>query len=91
MFLEALMAGMLSYNPYQLDNVRFDKDVKPIFKNYCVECHKGITNYEVATKFKGKIFDKVVNKKQMPPNFRLKLSDYEVEVVKKWIEGGAKK
>jgi uncharacterized membrane protein len=69
----------------------FEKDVKPIFENYCVECHKGISKYEVAVGHKDKIYDKIVLKKEMPPNFRLKLSDHEVDIVKDWIESGTKK
>lgn len=86
-----ILMATLGFNPYSLENVSFEKDVKPIFKNYCVECHKGITNYSVATQFKDKIYDKIVLKKEMPPNFRLKLSDYEVEVVKQWVKQGTKK
>lgn len=77
--------------PYNLENIRFDRDVRPIFKQYCVECHTGITNYHSAYKNKDKIYDKIVLKKEMPPNFRLKLTDREVEVVKTWIDEGAKK
>jgi uncharacterized membrane protein len=68
--------------------VSFNAEVRPIFKKRCQKCHKGITNYETAYGYKDKIYIKVSNN-EMPPKYKLQLTEYERDTIKEWIEGGA--
>lgn len=84
----------------------FKKDVAPLMKDACSSCHAGakkkakldVTDYDSVMKFvksgeaeKSKLHMSLLGKgaKQMPP--KNPLADDQVELIKKWIAGGAKK
>jgi hypothetical protein len=74
------------------EEVSFKQDVRPVFKRYCAGCHFGSLNYSAAYQNRIKILNKFVRSRQMPPKY---ISDrpsrVEVELVRRWIESGAKK
>jgi hypothetical protein len=83
-----LFLGIMS----RADEISFKQDVRPIFKRYCAGCHFGSINYSAAYQNRSKIYSKFVKSRQMPPKY---ISDrpsaVEVELVRRWIESGAKK
>jgi uncharacterized membrane protein len=82
-----LLIGQFSY----AQDLSFERDIKPIMTNNCVKCHAGVTNYETVFKQKDKIYSKLVKKREMPPKYSMTISDAEVNLIKRWIEQGAKK
>lgn len=88
------LTATITRNPnsnFSVVEVTFTNDMKPIFKRYCVSCHAGILNYEVAYKQRGKIYNKFVKNSKMPPKYAEQPSQVDVDLVKAWIEQGAKK
>ena len=78
-------------------DISYKKDVTPIFKKHCSECHnksawpdKNWMDYEIAKNNSEKINKRVVIDKNMPPGNFTGMSDAEREIVKKWIDGGMK-
>ena len=68
------------------------KEVKPIFKNRCSECHdsmkdKNWQNYDTAYKFRYQIKEKLITR-EMPPVGTI--SDDERKQLISWVDGGAK-
>lgn len=88
--MKILLLLMLSQASYG-ETLSFNKDVKPILVNNCVKCHPGTTNYDTVFKQRDKIYNKLVKKKEMPPKYSMTISDAEVDLIKRWIEQGAKK
>lgn len=73
-------------------DVTFEKDIKPIFQRYCVKCHVGATKYEVAFGLKHKILEKLINRKEMPPIYEgNRPTQEEIDLVKEWLDNGARK
>jgi len=75
--------------------ISFKKDIRPIFKQACTKCHNGsnklpdITKYQVAFDLKNEIVARVTSDKTMP--MYGKLSESNRELIKLWVEQGAKK
>lgn len=71
------------------NNISFEKHVRPIFQKHCSSCHVGSLDYETSYRQRDRIREKVT-KREMPPRYRLQLNEQEVEIVKQWLEQGAK-
>ena len=71
--------------------VTFEKNIRPIFQSHCISCHPGSVNYSVAYKQRDKIFKKVVRLREMPPKYATRPNENEIELIRKWIENGAKR
>jgi hypothetical protein len=75
--------------------VSFERDIKPVFKTACTKCHNGknelpnITEYSVAFKLRTEIVQRVTSDKTMP--MYGKLSESNRDLIKAWVEQGAKK
>lgn len=73
----------------------YTKDIYPIFKNRCSLCHNdnwadhNWLNYDIAYKNREKIKNRVWIKRDMPASGTI--SDKEREMVKDWVDEGAKK
>lgn len=67
------------------------KDIEPIFKKRCAQCHNSTTpgmnwqDYKVAFAKRDKIRLRVTNR-SMPPNVRL--DKEEIELIQKWVDQG---
>lgn len=85
-----LLISGTSHPGMLMSTIGFEKDVKPIFQKHCAECHQGSLDYATSYRQRTKIYDKVV-KREMPPKYRLQLSDMERRTVKLWLKQGAKK
>lgn len=70
--------------------VTFD-DVRPILQKNCTSCHPGASSYDVAYGMKDKIYQLFIVEGKMPPKHRFQPTASEKELVKKWIDQGAKK
>lgn len=77
------------------DSISYKKDITPIFKKHCAECHsasswpdKNWMNYEIAKNNSQKIKLRSVDQKNMPPGNFTGMSDVEREVIKRWVDGG---
>jgi uncharacterized membrane protein len=75
----------------------FNKDIKPLVEKRCMPCHTGqiqtlpnFTIYKTAHLNRFKIRKRVVELKNMPPGNSTQMTDEEREIIKKWIDGGAK-
>lgn len=74
----------------------FEKDIKPIMNSYCggIFCHHGKpsiwTNYQTVKKSidSGSFKEQVIEKKTMPKRKHLPQKEYDI--LKTWIEKGAK-
>lgn len=73
------------------NTVRYEADIKPLFQQYCSQCHSGAMKYEVAVELQDRIYKKFVEQRSMPPKYSNQPTDAEVNLVKKWIELGAKR
>ena len=74
------------------DTVSFEKDIKPIFKKNCTECHSGSIDYKSAVNYKRKLYKKLVLLRQMPPKYSGNtLTQAEVDLIKKWLNTGTQK
>ncbi|MBK7600217.1 MAG: hypothetical protein IPJ07_17535 [Acidobacteria bacterium] len=97
----------VSSNAPGSNQVTFTKDVAPIFRNKCEECHRSggvapmsFATYEEARPWSKSIREKVVSR-EMPPFHAAgplgqyqhdpRLTDDEVATIAKWIEGGSQK
>jgi len=76
-------------------NPTFTNPVQNIFANKCFICHnkrsmpgKDWTKYEQAYKYRKRIYDRVIIRKDMPKG--LTMTNEEREIIKKWIDQGAK-
>jgi len=76
----------------------YTKDIRPIVMNRCTPCHTGqvqglpnFSKYEVAFKKRDKIMLRVVTQKSMPPGNFTNITDKERNLIKQWIDAGAKK
>lgn len=69
-------------------DVGFQQHIKPIFEKHCSGCHIGSLDYETSVRQKDKILEKVT-KREMPPRYRLQLSEQEVALVQEWVRQGA--
>ena len=85
-----VLAIVLSTSP------TYKKDVKPIIQNRCSICHGGTTSlpnfldYKTAFKYRDKIRKRVYVEKSMPPGNATDITDKEREVIKNWVDNGAK-
>jgi hypothetical protein len=87
--------------------VTFTRDVAPIFQKRCEECHHAngvapmsLVTYEEVRPWARAIREKVINR-TMPPFHATgaigryhadpRLTDAEIETIKDWVDGGAKK
>ena len=87
----AYAAVGFKYN-FNSTQVTFTNDVRPIFKKYCAECHFGSLSYDAAYKNRNNIYNKFVRLRQMPPKYSgVQPTELEVQLVKQWIDQGAKK
>lgn len=69
-------------------SLSFQQDVRPIFKQRCYSCHAGKwMKYENVKSNADRIYRRVVTLRTMPPN--RKMSEYEREVIKRWVAEGA--
>lgn len=88
-----IMFVLISTNVYALT---YTKDIKPIFKDRCSQCHnetwpdKNWMDYETAKKHKDVIKKRMVEK-TMPPSNATGLTDKERDTIIKWVDEGAKK
>lgn len=67
-------------------------DVRPVFKDRCSHCHRGPTDwtqYDVAKRRALTIRTRVCVFKNMPP-ISTEISDEERDLIKRWVDGGAK-
>ena len=88
---------MMAYYPQEKEKITFEKDIKPIMDTYCggLFCHHGKpstwTKYEFTKKAvdNGTFYNRVIEKKDMPK--RKKLSEEDIETIKKWLKSGAPK
>lgn len=75
------------------ENVTFEKDIKPITLNACIQCHSGgsrnFSNYINAYTYRHTIYRRVVVSKDMP--LGKYLSDEERALFRDWVNQGAKK
>ena len=73
------------------------KDAKPIFEIRCASCHntgnigKNWLDYNDAKKNSKQIKDRVVIKKDMPIANATNMTQAERDIIKKWVDEGAKK
>lgn len=77
--------------PPARENVRFEH-VQPIFKNHCMQCHFGPTdwsNYDRAYPKRAQIYQRVVLWKTMPPGKPLTPEDRGL--IRDWFQQGGKK
>jgi len=88
--LGTFLFGVLLSTSTYANNISYEKDIKPIFVNTCVECHSGSLKYEVVYSQRFKILNKLKNN-EMPPKYTTGLSQNEKNLVIQWIETGAKK
>lgn len=64
--------------------ITWEKEIQPIFKNNCINCHKTFSDYEyVKTNFKS-IFARIEDG-SMPMG--AKLADVDMDLIKKWQSG----
>jgi len=87
----ALSSAYINHGGRSTPVVSYEKDVKPIFRKHCISCHQGAMSYEIAYKQRQKIYDKFVKQGEMPPKHRSQPTELEVDIVRKWIETGARK
>lgn len=76
---------------FQEDAIVFSR-VQPIFKDRCSHCHRGPmdwTKYEIAKKRALTIRTRVVVFKNMPP-IGTEISAEERDLIRRWVDGGAK-
>ncbi|MDX2196391.1 MAG: hypothetical protein NW207_08230 [Cytophagales bacterium] len=69
----------------------FKDDVKPIFQNYCQRCHPGYINYITVYDNITNIYDRLNRKKgdsKLMPQNGEPIDTMELNVVKKWMNGG---
>lgn len=79
------------------DTVTFDKDIKPIAKSFCggSYCHHGEPSFWASyTNMKkivdnGELYEEVIANKTMPAEMQLPKKEYNL--IKTWLETGAKK
>ena len=75
--------------------VCYKKDVLPIMKEMCANCHnpgwkdKDFTDYKTAKENAGKIKTRAVIEKTMPPGNITGITDEERETLGKWVDEGA--
>jgi uncharacterized membrane protein len=72
-----------------VDVPSFQKHVQPIIRRSCVQCHVGPqdwSKYEIAKANAGKIYERVVRKKDMPRG--VFMSDADRRVIQLWVERG---
>ena len=92
MLLESILFTFLTNS-----GTTYTKDAKPIFEKHCSQCHnanwpdKNWLDYETAKKNKDKIKDRAVLQKSMPPGNPTNMTDKERDILKQWIDEGAKK
>jgi uncharacterized membrane protein len=74
------------------ETITFTKNVLPLLQSHCSSCHPGVVKYDVAFEQKDKIVKKVSSlSKQMPPEYiGTRLTNNEIELIKKWVQTGAK-
>jgi hypothetical protein len=78
-------------------NITFEKDIKPITESFCggSYCHHGTpsfwSKYEnmKAIVDNGELHEEVIEKKTMPMGVKLPTKEYNL--IKAWLENGAKK
>lgn len=66
--------------------------VRPVFKDRCSHCHRGPTDwtqYEIAHRRALTIRTRVAVFKNMPP-MASEITDDERDLIKRWVDGGAK-
>ena len=74
-----------------VSNPTYTKDIKPIFKNRCSQCHdyfpdKNWQKYEIAFSHKDKIKEKMISK-EMPMG--QDMPQDERDLIIKWVDQGA--
>jgi len=87
--------------------ITFEKDVSPIFRKKCQECHEpggmapmSLVNYEEVRPWARSIQEKAVSR-EMPPFYAggpigyyendNRLTDREIDIISKWVESGSPK
>lgn len=76
--------------------ITYTRDAKPLFQKYCAQCHnagwpdKNWLNYDTAKENALKIKERVYTLKNMPLGLS-SITDSEREVIKQWVDQGAKK
>lgn len=76
--------------------ITFSGNILPIFEQRCSQCHnaqampdRNWLDYDTAYKFRYEIKDRVYNLRTMPMTGTM--TDAEREIVKEWVDEGAKK
>jgi len=77
------------------DFVSFTKEVQPVFKENCAGCHQNkgladITTYTTAYPLRNEIVRRVYENRSMPKHGPF-LKESDRELVKLWVDTGAKK
>ena len=89
-----ILAATLGFMPTHEAYVTYEKDVKPVFSRSCARCHSGSNGlpnlmvYESAYKYRYQIKSKM-DDRSMPHVGTLKES--ERELIRNWVNEGAKK
>lgn len=81
--------------PQLIDAPSFKTDIKPVFQRRCYTCHHAEhwhwTDYDTAYERRFKIKRRVCLLKDMPQGNVTKMTEQERDLVRRWIDQGAKK
>jgi len=95
-----LFIGLITFNGITVnakksgEDITYTKHAQPIFEKRCAVCHNRMpgTNwmkYSNAYRKRVKILNRVSIKRDMPP-VGMPIEESERELIKKWVDGGAK-
>ena len=92
--MKTIILAMLGFTPVDEAFISYEKEVKPVFSQSCAQCHSGtnglpnLMTYESAYSYRFQIRNKM-DDRSMPHVGTLKES--ERDLIRKWVDEGAKK
>lgn len=80
------------------NEVTYSRHIKPIADSFCMACHNGHTYIIDLSTFErmkplaeaGLMYERLFNKKDMPPYGSPKPSEAELKLIKDWLDSGNK-